>query len=121
MKISLHSARNIHIVSCNILLLPSGRLHGNMTSHEAAWLWYSDMRRGAGSFLLLDATSRLYTVEMLLVVDFAIFERWYELAPRGNYQERQEYAINNIRYYFAHVANGVQLISYLILYRLRQF
>ncbi len=35
--------------------------------------------------------------------------RFYDEADGRNHRERQDNAVNNIRFYFAHVANGVRV------------
>ncbi|XP_013383594.1 A disintegrin and metalloproteinase with thrombospondin motifs 5 [Lingula anatina] len=48
-----------------------------------------------------------YGVELMMVVDNAIYTRWYNTTT--GHEDRQKAAIEKIRYYFAHVANGVDL------------
>jgi len=48
-----------------------------------------------------------YEVELFLVVDFALFEKWLRLSKEYDYRARERDAIDNIRFYFAHVLNGV--------------
>jgi hypothetical protein len=38
---------------------------------------------------------------------FCIFCRWYNLSSKSTPQSKQQDAIDNIRYYYAHVFNGV--------------
>ena len=35
--------------------------------------------------------------------------RWYDRSTKSSHQEREKDAIQNIRYYFAHIANGVSM------------
>ncbi len=46
-------------------------------------------------------------VEVLAVVDYAIYKRWYEISTTGTETEKQADAIDNIKYYFSQVFNDV--------------
>ncbi|KAK2144967.1 hypothetical protein LSH36_715g01006 [Paralvinella palmiformis] len=50
-----------------------------------------------------------YEVEILVVLDHSIFKKWVKKSRSFDYRTREVEAIENIRYYFTEVINGVAL------------
>ncbi|XP_023932197.1 mucin-5AC [Lingula anatina] len=48
-------------------------------------------------------------IELLEVIDYAIYSRYYTTSTGSTEQEKAQKAIEDIRYYFAHIANGIDI------------
>ncbi|KAK2164921.1 hypothetical protein LSH36_57g00046 [Paralvinella palmiformis] len=62
----------------------------------------TDGHRGKRSF-------RNYEVELFLIIDYSVFKKWEKMSNQFYYDQRENDAIDNIRFYFAHVLNGMDL------------
>ncbi|XP_013409946.1 uncharacterized protein LOC106173376 [Lingula anatina] len=48
-------------------------------------------------------------VELLMVIDFSVYNRFYQTSTATTNEGKQTDSINRIRYYFAHIANGIDV------------
>ncbi|ELT93093.1 hypothetical protein CAPTEDRAFT_185157 [Capitella teleta] len=51
----------------------------------------------------------IYTVELLIVLDFAIYKYWFNKSLSSTTADRHRDAVNSIRFYYAHVVNGIDM------------
>lgn len=68
----------------------------------------SRQRRATGTNAAANG-KRHYVIDYFVIVDFAIYDRWYRSSTATSHNARRSDAVRNIRYYYSHVVNGIDL------------